>query len=157
MHVQKGGGGRGSGGGQKSGKGNFLPNLRPIPVMRPIVVLLRFPLFCGNFGWCWEPQIHHLSFWGPKIVSSDTQNTTIRAKIFTCSFYFLGNCFFEMLAVTVTAFNFRGIDYSSIQFEQVKCTLSGSYTVTVLNFWGINVAMQAGIVTWPKFLGIINV
>ena len=40
-----------------------------------------------------------------------------------------------MLAVTVAAFHFRGVNYYSIQFEQVKCTLSGSYTVTVLNFW----------------------
>ena len=37
-------------------------------------------------------------------------------------------------------------DYS-IQFEQAKCTLSGSYTVTVSNFWGISLAIQAGIVT----------
>ena len=45
-----------------------------------------------------------------------------------------------MLAATVTAFNFRGIDSYSIQFEQVKCTLSVSYTVTILNFWGIHSA-----------------
>ena len=39
-----------------------------------------------------------------------------------------GQIIFEMLAVTVTAFSFRGINYYSIQFEQVKSTLSGSYT-----------------------------
>ena len=66
---------------------------------------------------------------------------------YTCSFVFLGELFFEMLAVTVTAFNVRGINYYSIQFEQVKCTFSGSYTVTLLHFWGSNVAIQAGIVT----------
>ena len=46
-----------------------------------------------------------------------------------------------MLAVAVTAFHFRGINSYSIQFEQVKCTLSGSYIVTVLDFWGINLAI----------------
>ena len=51
-----------------------------------------------------------------------------------------------MLAVTVTALNFRGMAYYSIQFEQVKRTLSGSYTATVFNFWGVYLAMQAGIV-----------
>ena len=30
------------------------------------------------------------------------------------------------------SFFFRGTNYYSIQFEQVKCTLSGSYTVAVL-------------------------
>ena len=52
-----------------------------------------------------------------------------------------------MLAVTVTAFNFRGINYYSIQFEQVKRTLSGSHIVTVVNLCGINLAIQAGIAT----------
>ena len=37
--------------------------------------------------------------------------------------------------------------FESIQFEQVKCTLSESYTVTILNFWGINLPPQAEIVT----------
>ena len=37
-----------------------------------------------------------------------------------------------MLAVTVAAFNFRGINHYSIKFEQVKCTILGSYAVTVL-------------------------
>ena len=60
---------------------------------------------------------------------------------------FLGELFCEMLAVTITAFNFVAIKNYSIQFEQVKCTLSGSYTVTVSNFSGINLAMHAGIVT----------
>ena len=45
------------------------------------------------------------------------------------------------------SFNFRGINYYSIQFEQAKCTLSGSYTVTVFSFLRINSAIQAGIVS----------
>ena len=39
-----------------------------------------------------------------------------------------------MLAVTGAAFNYRGMNYCSIQFEQVKCSLSGSYTVLRMNF-----------------------
>ena len=52
-----------------------------------------------------------------------------------------------MIAVAVTAFDFRSMNYYTIHFEQVKCTLSGSYTGTAFNFWGINLAIQAGIVT----------
>ena len=69
---------------------------------------------------------------------------TIRAQIYTCSLTFLGEVFFEMLTVTVTVFNFRGFNYYSIQFEQLKCTLSGSFSVIVFNFWGINLGVHFG-------------
>ena len=32
---------------------HFCPNPRPFPVMKPVVVLLRSPLFCGQFGCVW--------------------------------------------------------------------------------------------------------
>ena len=57
---------------------NFGPNLRPMHVARPIVVLTR-PLSLRAFqGWFWvlKPQIHHLSFSGPKMAFSSSQNTT---------------------------------------------------------------------------------
>ena len=60
---------------------------------------------------------------------------TIRAQMYTCSLFFWGNIF-EMLAVTVTAFKLRGTSFSSIQFEHIKCILTGSYTVTVVSFVG---------------------
>ena len=68
-------------------------------------------------------------------------------KSIHAALFFWGIFFFELLAVTGTAFNFRGIYYHSIRFEQVKCTLSGSYTVAVFNIWGLDIVMQAAIVT----------
>ena len=64
---------------------------------------------------------------------------------------------FFFWAVTVTSFDFWGINYYSMQFEQVKCTLSGSCTVTVFKFLGLAFSHASRIVTRPKFLGIVNV
>ena len=68
---------------------------------------------------------------------------SIHAALFSGGNYF----FVDMLAVTVTAFNFQGINHYLMQFKQVKCTLSGSYTDTVFNFRGTISAIRAGIVT----------
>ena len=80
--------------------------------------------------------------WNPQKLLSRflSSETAIRAQTYTCSF-FSGELFFEMLAGTVAAFHFRGINYYSIQFEQVKCTLSGSHAVTAFNFWGSTLAI----------------
>ena len=56
----------------------------------------------------------------------------IRAQIYTCSFVFLGELNIEMLAVTVTASIFRGINYSSIQFEQVSLPSQEAIQLPVL-------------------------
>ena len=48
-----------------------------------------------------------------------------------------------------TTFSLGSINDPSIQFEQVKHTLSENYTVTIFDFWGSNLAMQAGICTCP--------
>ena len=94
------------------------------------MVLLVFQHFhiCCRGGWSqsFTLKIFFLALWVVVVVG------TIRAQIYTCSFVCLGELFFEMLAVTATAFQFRGVNYNSIQFAQVKCTLSGSYTVTFL-------------------------
>ena len=58
----------------------------------------------------------------------------IRAQIYACSFVFWGKyIFWNARSYSYSSIlYFRGTNYYWIQFEQVKRTLSGSYTVTVL-------------------------
>ena len=73
-------------------------------------------------------------------------------SIHAALFFFSGEIIIEMLAVAVTAFSYRGMNFYSIQFEQVKCYLfSWGFTVAVLISVELILAIQAGIVTWPKF------
>ena len=51
--------------------------------------------------------------------------------------HFPSKDYFANCTVTVTALNLGVIHSYSIQFEQVKCTLPGTYTVAVLYFGGV--------------------